>query len=139
MIQDLANITVYLPRSFGIDLLIVVIAVMLALHAWIFYQRGGKIQRIVTTKINTRDIRSATVIDFIYGLILFFFKELSQVPMSTTWVFLGLLAGREFAIAWDTALRSNRETALLVFKDAFKGVLGLAASVVVALGVRLLF
>ena len=139
LIQDLANITVYLPRSFGIDLLIVVIAVMLALHAWIFYQRGGKIQRIVTTKINTRDIRSATVIDFIYGLILFFFKELSQVPMSTTWVFLGLLAGREFAIAWDTALRSNRETALLVFKDAFKGVLGLAASVVVALGVRLLF
>ena len=139
LIQDLANIAVYLPRSIGIELLIVVIAVMLALLAWMFYQRGGKIQRIVTTKINTRDIRSATVIDLIYGLVLFFFKELSNVPMSTTWVFLGLLAGREFAIGFDTALRSNRESVMLVVKDAFKGALGLAASVAVAVGVTRLF
>ncbi len=72
--------------------------------------------------------------DFIYGIILFFFKELSNVPMSTTWVFLGLLAGREFAIAMVTYLRTGRETGLIVLKDAFKGVLGLAASVGVALG-----
>ena len=136
LIQDLANIVVYLPRQFGLELLFAFIAVMLALHAWIFYRRGGAIQRIVTTKINTRDIRSATVIDFIYGLILFFFKELSQVPMSTTWVFLGLLAGREFAVALDTYLRSNRETAMIVVKDAFKGVIGLTVSIFVALGVQ---
>ena len=136
LIQDLANIVVYLPRQFSLELLLAFIVVMLALHAWIFYRRGGQIQRIVTTKINTRDIRSATVIDFIYGLILFFFKELSQVPMSTTWVFLGLLAGREFAVALDTYLRSNRETTMIVVKDAFKGAIGLAVSVSVALGVR---
>ena len=68
----------------------------------------------------------------IYGLILFFFKELSNVPMSTTWVFLGLLAGREFAVALDTHLRSNRETTMIVVKDAFKGFIGLAVSVAVA-------
>lgn len=136
MIQDLANIVVYLPRSFDVETLIAVIAVILALLAWIFYRRGGEIQRIVTTKINTQDIRSATAIDLIYGLILFFFKELSNVPMSTTWVFLGLLAGREFAIALDTYLRSNRQTALIVVKDAFKGAIGLTASVAVALGVQ---
>ena len=139
LIQDLANIAVYLPRKIGIELLIVVIAVMLALHAWIFYLRGGKIQRIVTTKINTSDIRSATVIDFIYGVILFVFKELSNVPMSTTWVFLGLLAGREFAVGFNTMLRSHRETTMLVIKDAFKGAIGLAASVAVAFGVTQLF
>ena len=132
LVQDLANIVVYLPRSFGIDILAMVIAVMVVLHAWIFYRRGGQIQRIVTTKINTQDIRSATVIDLIYGLVLFFFKELSSVPMSTTWVFLGLLAGREFAVALDTHLRSKRETTLIVFKDAFKGFIGLAVSVAVA-------
>ena len=139
LIQDLANIVVYLPREFGLELLIAFTAVMLALHAWIFYRRGGEIQRIVTTKINTRDIRSATVIDFIYGMILLFFKELSQVPMSTTWVFLGLLAGREFAVALDTYLRSNRETAMIIIKDAFKGAIGLAVSIAVALGVQWLF
>ena len=139
LIQDLANIAVYLPRTIGVELLLIVIAVMLALHAWIFYQRGGKIQRIVTTKINTTDIRSATVIDFIFGLVLFFFKEISNVPMSTTWVFLGLLAGREFALGFNTMLRSHRDTTILVIKDAFKGTLGLAASVAVAFGVTRLF
>ena len=112
---------------------------MLALHAWMFYLRGGKIQRIVTTKINTADIRSATVIDFIYGVILFVFKELSNVPMSTTWVFLGLLAGREFAVGFDTMLRSHRETTMLVIKDAFKATIGLAASIAVAFAVTRLF
>ncbi len=132
LVQDLANIVVYLPRSLGPEMLIMVIGVMVVLHAWIFYRRGGEIQRIVTTKINTQDIRSATIIDLIYGLILFFFKELSNVPMSTTWVFLGLLAGREFAVALDTHLRSNRETTMIVVKDAFKGFIGLAVSVAVA-------
>ena len=67
LIQDLANIAVYLPRKIALDLLIVVIAVMLALNAWICYVRNSKIQRIITTKTNTADIRSATVIDFIFG------------------------------------------------------------------------
>lgn len=132
LVQDLANIVVYLPRSLGPEMLAMVIGVMVVLHAWIFYRRGGEIQRIVTTKINTQDIRSATIIDLIYGLILFFFKELSNVPMSTTWVFLGLLAGREFAVALDTHLRSNRETTMIVVKDAFKAFIGLAVSVAVA-------
>ena len=138
LVQDLANIVVYLPRKLEISHLILLIAVMWVLHAWIFYRRGGQIQRIVTTKINTSDIRSATVIDFLYGLILLFFKELSQIPMSTTWVFLGLLAGREFAVALDTHLRSNRETTMIVLKDAVKGILGLAASIAVAISVSLL-
>ena len=107
LIQDLANIAVYLPRKISLDLLIVVIAVMLALNAWICYVRNSKIQRIITTKTNTADIRSATVIDFIFGVILFVFKEISSVPMSTTWVFLGLLAGREFAVGFQHRKTGN--------------------------------
>jgi hypothetical protein len=68
---------------------------------YIFYSRGGAIQEIVKAKTNTVDIRSATIIDFLYALILLFFKEFSKVPMSTTWVFLGLLAGREIAIRYQ--------------------------------------
>lgn len=43
--------------------------------------------------------RETSVIDFIYGLILFGFAGVSNVPMSTTWVFVGLLGGRELAMA----------------------------------------
>lgn len=53
---------------------------------------------MVTSKTMTADIRSATVIDLIYGEILLVFKAWSNLPMSTTWVFLGLLAGRELAM-----------------------------------------
>lgn len=45
------------------------------------------IQNIIDTKTGVADIRSATIIDFIYATILLVFKEWSNIPMSTTWVF----------------------------------------------------
>jgi len=98
--QDFANIFVYLPRKLDVTSLIISLIILLALLGYIFYQRGGAIQKIVKSKTNTTDIRSATIIDFIYGIVLFYFKELNEIPMSTTWVFIGLLAGREIAIRW---------------------------------------
>ena len=38
------------------------------------------------------------MVDGVYFVILLIFKEWSNIPMSTTWVFIGLLAGRQFAI-----------------------------------------
>ncbi|WP_044103506.1 hypothetical protein [Neolewinella persica] len=104
LIQDFANIYVYLPRSLtGIEIGLS-LAILLTMLAVIFYSKGGNIQKIVKAKTNTTDIRSATIVDFIYGILLLFFKEFSNVPMSTTWVFLGLLAGREIAIRYTVEL-----------------------------------
>jgi hypothetical protein len=107
---------------------------MVGLLGLIFYFRGGTIQRIVTSKTNTLDIRSATLIDFIYGCVLFVFKEVSHVPMSTTWVFLGLLAGREIALASGLKHRTMRETLRLVSADGLKALAGLGVSVALAYG-----
>ncbi len=104
LIQDFANIYVYLPRSINGWELFSSLAILLFMLAVIFYSRGGEIQKIVKAKTNTTDIRSATMIDFVYGLVLLFFKEFSNVPMSTTWVFLGLLAGREIAVRYRMEL-----------------------------------
>lgn len=104
LIQDFANIYVYLPRSLSGTEILVSLTILLTMLAIIFYTKGGNIQKIVKQKSNTTDIRSATIVDFIYALLLLFFKELSNVPMSTTWVFLGLLAGREIAIRYITEL-----------------------------------
>ncbi len=104
LIQDFANIFVYLPRSLHISEILIALAILLTMLAFIFYSKGGNIQKIVKAKTNTTDIRSATLIDFTYGIILLFFKEFSNVPMSTTWVFLGLLAGREIAIRYRLEL-----------------------------------
>lgn len=137
LIQDMVNIFVYLYRPvhehnpnapwylfFGTVLLV-------GIQALLFYYRGGSIQKIVTSKTNTTDIRSATIVDFIYGLILLFFK--GPIPMSTTWVFVGLLAGREIAITLMLNPRPMKAVLRIVLMDFGKVILGLVISVALVL------
>ena len=98
-----------------------------------FREGGGKIQNIVIEKHNTRYVRSATIIDAVYWLILWFFKELNDIPMSTTWVFVGLLCGRELAMATMTGKEKFKTVFPLVTKDFIKMMIGLGASVGVVL------
>jgi hypothetical protein len=147
LVQDLANIFVFLPRQTSIDaegithvsfstpLIIFCTLVMLLLHAYIFATRGGKIQQIVLRKTNTTDVRAATLVDFIYGLILIFFKELNDIPMSTTWVFLGLLAGREMAISFVAGLNDRKHAIRDVLGDIGRVLFGLLVSVLLAFGI----
>ncbi len=128
LIQDFANIYVYLPRQINLATLLVTIAIFWILIGYIFYSKGGAIQSIVKSKTNTQDIRSATIIDLIFSIILFFFKELNKIPMSTTWVFLGLLAGREIVIQYFGYKSLSTATLQNVGKDLGKVFLGLGIS-----------
>ncbi|EOR04450.1 hypothetical protein ACUM6W_13415 [Acinetobacter tandoii] len=139
LIQDLANIFVYVPRQVPFEFLIFGILVFVVLLGWIFYRRGGAIQNIIDTKTGVADIRAATIIDFMYAIILLVFKEWSNIPMSTTWVFLGLLAGREFALSMHLAEVNKYRTSRNVSKDAMKLMFGLAISVLLATGLPWLY
>ena len=139
LIQDLANIFVYLPRELSPLWLAFGVGALLVMQGYIFYQFGGEIQKIVTSKTDTTDIRAATIIDFIYGIVLLVFKEMSNMPMSTTWVFLGVLAGREFALSFYLADTPTRGTARKVISDAAKALSGLVVSVVLAFGLPWLY
>lgn len=129
LIQDFANIFVYLPRNLSGTEIGISLSILLALLGYIFYSRGGSIQKIVKAKTNTVDIRSATIIDFIYGTVLFFFKELSNIPMSTTWVFIGLLAGREIAIRYQLSKKLEGSTWRMLGSDLAKVFFGLVVSI----------
>lgn len=149
LVQDLANIFVYLPRELSLFGLVASLGGMVLLQGYLFREKGGKIQRVVTSKTNTMDVRSATFIDLLYGLVLLFFKvdyipklftalELEvpwpqNMPMSTTWVFLGLLAGREVGIALRLNLRKNKKVYNMIFKDAGKAFSGSVIAVILAL------
>ena len=132
----MANIAVFLPRELPVDLMIIVSAVFVAGLWWMFREGGGKIQNIVLEKHNTRYVRSATIIDGVYWIILFFFKELNDIPMSTTWVFVGLLCGRELAMATMTGKEKFKVVFPLIGKDFLKMMVGLAASVGVVLAIH---
>lgn len=128
--HDLANIAVFLPRQIPLELLIVILVILTGWLGYIFATHGGAIQKIVLEKSGTRFIRSATIIDFVYAAILIYFKEVNTIPMSTTWVFVGVLTGRELAIA--TTYRAQyrfRYVFPIIGKDFLKMMIGLAISV----------
>ena len=129
LIQDFANIFVYLPRDINVPTLILAIVGNLLLLAFIFFQKGGKIQSIVKSKTNSSDVRSATIIDFIYGLTLFYFTEINNVPMSTTWVFIGMLSGREIAMRMLIDRKISGDTLKMVGFDLGRVAFGLAVSI----------
>ena len=134
--HDMANIAVFLPREIPVDLMIAISMVFVAGLWYMFREGGGRIQQIVLEKHNTRYVRSATIIDGVYWLILFFFKELNDIPMSTTWVFVGLLCGRELAMATMTGKEKFKVVFPLIGKDFLKMMVGLAASVGVVLAIH---
>ena len=127
----MANIAVFLPREIPADLMVIISIVFVAGLAFMFKEKGGKIQQIVLNKSSTKFIRSATIIDFVYWIILYIFKEVNNIPMSTTWVFVGLLTGRELAIAAASTKRKAKQVFPLVAKDFGRMMIGLCASVIV--------
>ncbi len=135
--HDMANIAVFLPRSLSFPMLIGVLSVFVVGLAYIFWNKGGKIQQIVTSKSNTAYVRSATLVDLSYAIVLIVFKQMNDIPMSTTWVFVGLLCGRELAIATRRASSYTfKDVFPIVGKDMLKLLVGLGASVVLAIGIQ---
>jgi len=134
--HDIANIAVFLPRQIPADMMFAISIIFVGGLWFMFREGGGKIQNIVLEKHNTRYVRSATIIDAVYWVILWFFKELNDIPMSTTWVFVGLLCGRELAMATMTGKEKFKVVFPLIGKDFLKMMVGLAASVGVVLSIH---
>jgi hypothetical protein len=144
--QDLANIYIYLNagRNMSVFSFIISCLIIVGLLAYIFYRKGGAVQDVVRSKTNTTDIRSATFVDLIYGIILYIFKYDSfglwggKLPMSTTWVFIGLLAGRELAIRLKIEKKIRKNTLRIITSDLLKVFFGLVVSVVLVFIIKLI-
>ena len=133
LMHDVANIAVYLPRKLDFSLLVIVLIYFTILLFYIFYIHGGPIQKIVLDKTGTRYARSAAIINIIYALVLYYFKELNNLPMSTTWVFVGLLCGRELAISTMNKDYKLKYVFPLIGKDFVKMIFGLSVSIGIVL------
>ena len=134
--HDMANIAVFLPRQVPTEAMIFISIIFVGGMGYMFYERGGKIQEVVLSKTNTKYVRSATLVDLIYSLILWYFKGYNDIPMSTTWVFVGLLAGRELAFATINDKYKFKTVFPLVGRDFFKMMIGLSLSIVIVLAIH---
>jgi hypothetical protein len=139
IMQDAANIAVFLPRQLNVYEFVAYTGLVFFGLGLIFYLKGDKIQDIINEKTNVADVRAATLVDLVYAVILFYFKLYSNVPMSTTWVFIGLLAGRELAIAIGKHGKAKHKNAWMVRafrlarKDIYKAMAGLVVSLILAM------
>ena len=121
----------------SVEQLIAVILFFVAGLGYIFYQQGGAIQQIVLDKQSTKYVRSATLIDLVYAFLLLYFKQLNNIPMSTTWVFVGLLCGRELALNTGLTKKGNLKSVFpIVAKDFLKLIVGLLVSVAIVLAIH---
>ena len=137
LMQDGANIAVYLPRKLELYQFIIFTGVIFMGMALLFYLRGDKIQGVVSEKKGIADVRAATLIDFTYVILLVYKLFVSSIPLSTTWVFLGIIGGREVAISLlrKKEGHSHKVQALrLIGKDFLYAFIGLIISLVLALG-----
>ena len=134
--HDMANIAVFLPRALSVEWMMFISFIFVAFLGYTFYERGGKIQKVVLEKTGTRYVRSATLIDLVYAFILLFFKQYNDIPMSTTWVFVGLLCGRELAISTLMQNYKFKYVFPIIGRDFLKMMLGLIVSVGIVLAIH---
>ena len=132
LMHDSANHSVFLPRDISVSLLLLYLGTSFSLLGLIFYLGGGKIQEVVQRKSDVINLKQVTLIDFVYGILLFIFKVVNPIPMSTTWLFVGMLAGREIAMT-QTLKKKQRESFVGVGWDFLRLVIGLILSVGVAI------
>jgi hypothetical protein len=137
IMQDGANIAVFLPREQTLLQFIIFAATIFGGLGLLFYLRGDKIQSIVSEKVRISDVRAATLVDLTYVILLIYKLFISTVPLSTTWVFLGIIGGREIAVSLSRSkkgLRHKKKAGKMILRDFSYAMIGLAVSVVLASG-----
>ncbi|QYJ67599.1 hypothetical protein [Flavobacterium litorale] len=135
VMQDGANIAVFLPRKLDTFQFIIFCSTIFIGLGLLFFLRGDKIQKVVSEKVRISDIRAATLIDFTYALILIYKLFISTVPMSTTWIFLGLIGGREIAInlaRLKKGKKHKKKALRIIGKDFLYASIGLIISLSLA-------
>jgi hypothetical protein len=137
LMQDGANIAVFLPRQLEFLQFLVFTGTIFFGLGLLFYLRGDKIQQVVSEKVRISDVRAATLIDFTYVLLLIYKLLISTIPMSTTWVFLGTIGGREIAVSLarrKSGTKHKFKALRMIGKDLVYALIGLAVSVALASG-----
>ncbi len=137
VMQDGANIAVFLPRQLDLVQFLIFSFTIFAGLGLLFYLRGDKIQQVVSEKARISDVRAATLVDATYVILLIYKLFISTVPMSTTWVFLGVIGGREIAVSLARTKKGRKhrkKAGKMIFKDFSYAMIGLFISIALAAG-----
>ena len=98
LFSNMSSALVFVPRQFDVKSLFVLLLFSSVIIYYLIDNMGGNMQQLIKNKKNTDNIKAATMINIVYGCLIYIFQFSVNIPISTTWVFIGLIAGREMAI-----------------------------------------
>ena len=137
LIQDLANLYVLLPRRLDAGTMAATLALLCLAVTVLVLRDGGPIQALLERKSHSDDPCATALLTGLYGAVLFGLGQWSRLPLSTTWAFLGLLAGRELGLLLRgdgrQATSMPASEAADLGTDLLRASLGLVVAVAVAL------
>jgi hypothetical protein len=133
-VMSICNFVIFIDRKFSIYQLILFSGISACLMFIVLSKNNGNINKIVEEKIDAGNIKSTTIFNFIFSFMLLYLQFFSKVPLTTTWVFLGLISGRELSIAYTNDnffSGKNIKTSLeKIVKDLCKAVIGIVCSLI---------
>ena len=133
LVLDAANIFIYLPRDLNLAWMSSATGLFCVGICILVSRGGGPIQDIVKNKTDTENIRSATIIDLVYGIVLFITAKTTSFPLSTTCIFIGLLAGREVGLRFWLDNEKNSIPFKLLANDLIMVLIGIIVSLIIAI------
>lgn len=135
LMSNLANMVVFLPRTLCIHTLCLFLFIFLYILIIILRNKGGRLQEIINKKHDAKNVKVSIITNLNYSIILIFFKYVSNIPISTTFVLLGVLAAKEVMttllsddIGFFSIKRRYKECLVIILNDLRKGFLGIGIS-----------
>lgn len=136
LLQNTSNMVVYIPREITAYGLILIILLGLAMIGFTIYNRGGPIQEIVNEKTDISNIHSTSMINLNLAIMILIMTYIGTIPIATTWIFIGILGGRELSLARDgdsqlSSLKDRNKAAIkFILKDLALAGFGIAVSLI---------
>lgn len=133
-ILNICVFVVFVDRDFSIyELLAVNIIVIFVIYI-IMVNSGGQIEKIIRDKKDNANKKTTAIFNLLFAIILLSLEFFSNVPLTTTWVFLGLLAGRELALSYVEkgifADKKSKISLVKIIKDLNKAIIGIVFSLI---------
>lgn len=130
----MSSFLVFLPRKFNIRHLILFLFIGILLLVIIAKNGICNMEEIVEEKSDLKNIRSSVIFNITYSILLLVFKFNDRINITTTWLFLGLLDGRELSITNSkaTAMSGNSYKTCLkkIFRDLYLSIIGIFVSLI---------
>ncbi len=133
-----SNLVVSLPRIFSVQYFIIYVLFCAISIFYVVFSRGGKIQSIIDAKNGLDNPKTNSIINVAFSLIILMFQCINTTPVATTWSFVGLLSGREFALSMRSFNGVKKVTLIKILRDLSVLIYGLLITLVYILFVKLI-